>query len=77
MVNIEHDVHIGDFCHISTGTMVNGEALVEDDCFVGSRSVLYNCISVCKNVVIAAGSIVNKDVVKSGVYAGNPIRFIK
>ena len=77
MANIEHDVRIGDFCHISTGTMVNGEAVVGDDCFVGSRSVLYNCISLCKSVIIAAGSIVNKDVAKPGVYAGNPIEFIK
>lgn len=77
MVNIEHDAQIGDFCHISTGTMVNGETCVGEDCFVGSRSILYNCITVCHDVVIAAGSVVNRDISQSGIYAGNPIAFIK
>ena len=77
MANIEHDVRVGDFCHISTGTMVNGEAQVGSDCFVGSRSVLYNCISVCQEVVVAAGSVVSRDITHSGIYAGNPIKFIK
>ncbi len=77
MANIEHDAQIGDFCHISTGTMVNGETCVGEDCFVGSRSILYNCITVCRDVVIAAGSVVNRDISQSGIYAGNPIAFIK
>lgn len=77
MANIEHDVRVGDFCHISTGTMVNGEAQVGSDCFVGSRSVLYNCISVCQEVVVAAGSVVSRDITHSGIYAGNPLKFIK
>ena len=77
MANIEHDAQIGDFCHISTGTMVNGETRVGEDCFVGSRSILYNCITVCRDVVIAAGSVVNRDISQSGIYAGNPIAFIK
>lgn len=77
MANIEHDAQIGDFCHISTGTMINGEAHVGEDCFVGSRSILYNCVTVCSDVIIAAGSVVDKDIWQPGIYAGNPIKFIK
>lgn len=29
LANIEHDVIIGDYCHISTGAMVNGDCRVE------------------------------------------------
>ena len=77
MVNIEHDAQIGDFCHISTGTMVNGEARVGNDSFVGSGSTVYNCVSICHETVIAAASVVNRDITKPGIYVGNPVKFIK
>lgn len=34
-------------------------------------------ISICDNVVIGAGAVVTKDITVSGVYAGNPARFIR
>ena len=64
MVNIEHDAQIGDFCHISTGTMVNGETKIGHDTFVGSGSTLYNCIEIADNSIIPAGSVVRKSNVK-------------
>lgn len=77
MVNIEHDARIGDFCHISTGTMVNGEAVIGQDCFVGSGSTVYNGVSICDETIIAAASVVNRSLTHPGIYAGNPVKFIK
>lgn len=74
--NIEHDVKIGDFCHISTGSMINGEVQIGKGSFVGSQSVINQCVKVCDNAVIASGSVVHKDIVESGVYAGNPLKHI-
>jgi len=34
-------------------------------------------IEICDNVVIGAGAVVTKNITKSGVYAGNPAKFIK
>lgn len=34
-------------------------------------------VSVCDNVVVAAGSVVTKSITKSGVYGGVPAKFIK
>lgn len=70
--NIEHGVHIGQQCHISTGVMVNGDCQVGDNCFIGSQSVLANGVSVCKEVLVGAGSFVRKSIIKPGVYSGNP-----
>lgn len=34
-------------------------------------------IEICDNVVIGAGAVVTKNITQSGVYAGNPAKFIK
>jgi acetyltransferase-like isoleucine patch superfamily enzyme len=34
-------------------------------------------IEICNNVVIGAGAVVTKNITQSGVYAGNPAKFIK
>lgn len=34
-------------------------------------------ITICDNVVIGAGSVVTKDIIKEGVYVGNPAKKIK
>jgi acetyltransferase-like isoleucine patch superfamily enzyme len=34
-------------------------------------------INICNNVVIGAGSVVTKDIHKSGIYAGNPAKLIR
>lgn len=43
---------------------------------IGSNATILP-VSVCDDVVIGAGSVVTKNIVESGVYAGNPARKIK
>ena len=70
--NIEHDAQIGDQCHISTGTMVNGDCKVGDRCFIGSQSVLANGIEIGDDVIVGAASFVMQNIMKKGIYLGNP-----
>lgn len=70
--NIEHDAVIGDQCHISTGAMVNGDCKVGKMCFIGSQAVLANGISICDDVIVGAGSLIRKNILKPGIYSGNP-----
>jgi len=72
MANIEHDAAVGNYCHISTGAMINGECKIGDRIFVGSSSVISNGVSVESDCIIAAASFVRKNIVQSGLYAGNP-----
>lgn len=60
MANVEHDCQIGDFCHVSTGVMVNGEVFIGKDSFIGSNSVIHQCAAIEANTIIPAGSIVKK-----------------
>lgn len=70
--NIEHDANIGNYCHISTGTMVNGNCTVGEGVFLGSQSVMVNGIRITDGCVFAAGSMVRKNIVRKGIYSGNP-----
>lgn len=70
--NIEHDAQIGDQCHISTGTMVNGDCKVGDRCFIGSQSVLANGVEIGDDVIVGATSFVMQNIMKKGIYFGNP-----
>ena len=44
--------------------------------YVGSNSTILP-ISICDDVVIGAGSVVTKDIIQPGTYAGNPARKLK
>lgn len=70
--NVEHDAVIEDYCHISTGVMVNGGCRVGEATFLGSQSAMVNGTSITAGCVIAAGSMVRKNLTQKGVYSGNP-----
>jgi len=74
---IEHDVVVSDNSHISTGAKINGECFVGENCFIGSGTIINHCVKVNSNTIIGSGSVVRKDIVESGIYAGNPLRKIK
>lgn len=43
---------------------------------IGSNSTIMP-VNICDNVVIGAGSVVTKDINKSGIYAGNPAKKLR
>jgi acetyltransferase-like isoleucine patch superfamily enzyme len=50
---------------------------IEDDCWIAANSVILAGVTIGKGAVIAAGSIVTKDVSPYTVVGGNPARVIK
>ena len=75
--NIEHDAVIGDQCHISTGVMINGGAKIAEGTFIGSQSVVNQGVKIkWGGAIIASLSVVNKDILEKGIFAGNPIKKI-
>jgi sugar O-acyltransferase (sialic acid O-acetyltransferase NeuD family) len=75
--HIEHDVSVGDYCHISTGAILNGNCTIGDGVFIGSNAVIANGIEICSYTLVGAGSMVNRRLIESGIYFGNPARLIK
>jgi acetyltransferase-like isoleucine patch superfamily enzyme len=50
---------------------------IEDDCWIAANSIILAGVTVGKGSVVAAGSIVTKDVPPYSVVAGNPAQVIK
>lgn len=86
-------VEIGDDCFIGHGVMFindlfqNGgpakgdkalwrRTLIGNNVSIGSNATILP-VNICDNVVIGAGSLVSKDITKSGIYAGNPAKKIR
>jgi acetyltransferase-like isoleucine patch superfamily enzyme len=85
-------VTIGDECFISHGAMfINdrfdtggpaGKPHLWKATKIGNRvSIGTNAtimpVAICDRVVIGAGAVVTKDIVESGIYAGNPARLLR
>lgn len=86
-------VTIGDDCFISHGakfvndTFSNGgpaggnkslwkTTMIGNHVSIGTNATVLP-VRITDNVVIGAGSVVTKDITESGIYAGNPARFIR
>lgn len=86
-------VTIGNHCFIGHGVMFINDlfqagapaggdqskwlsTLIGNHVSIGSNATILP-VKICDNVVIGAGAVVTKDITRSGVYAGNPARFLR
>jgi UDP-3-O-[3-hydroxymyristoyl] glucosamine N-acyltransferase len=76
-VNIGHNVSIGKNCFISSGVTLAGSVIIEDDCWISPSVTIVNKVTVKRKSFISIGSLVNKDTIENGFYAGSPARKIK
>lgn len=51
--------------------------VIEDNVFIGARSIICKGVTIGARSIIAAGSVVVKDVPSDEVWGGNPAKFIK
>lgn len=50
---------------------------IGNDCWIGARAIILPGVCITNRVIIAAGSVVTKNISESGIYGGNPVRKIK
>ena len=43
---------------------------------IGSNATILP-VKICDNIVVGAGSVVTKDLIKKGIYAGNPAKLLR
>lgn len=74
---IEHDCLIGEFVHISPGTILCGGVEVGNDSHIGAGSIVIQNRKIGENTIIGAGSVVVKDIAPKSKAYGNPCRIVK
>jgi len=58
-------------------SLKKGEVIVENDCWIGRDATIMNGVRIGNGAVVAAGSVVTKNVPPYAVVGGNPARIIK
>ncbi len=61
----------------SSGRDTFKTAEFDDGCWIGHRAIILHGVKIGKGAVVAAGSVVTKDVAPEAIVGGNPARFIR
>ena len=56
---------------------LNSTVIIEDDVWVGYGAIILSGVKIGKGSIIAAGSVVTKDIEPYSIVGGNPANFIK
>jgi acetyltransferase-like isoleucine patch superfamily enzyme len=73
---LNHNFEKKDFLIKTQGISVK-PIKIEDDCWIGSDTIILPGVTIGKGSVIGAGSVVTKDVAPYSVVVGNPAKMVK
>ncbi len=87
------EIEIGNHVHITTGCVLlthymslddrgwitwnKGHIKIEDYAFIGTRTIVTKPVTIGHHSVVAAGSVVTKDIPPCEIWGGVPAKFIK
>tara|TARA_Y100000996_G_scaffold399476_1_gene368543 strand:- start:204 stop:836 length:633 start_codon:yes stop_codon:yes gene_type:complete len=75
--SIDHDCKIKRFSSLAPSVVIGGNVDIGLRVEIGIGTIIKNNIKIKNDSIIGASSYVNKDIVKSGIYYGNPAKFIR
>jgi acetyltransferase-like isoleucine patch superfamily enzyme len=62
---------------VETEAISKGKIVIEDDVWIGMGSMILSGVKIGKGAVVAAGSIVTKDIPPYAIVGGNPAKIIR
>lgn len=74
---VAHDTRVLKHCFLSPRVAVAGFVTIEEMCVIGINTTIIDNISVKSQSKIGGGTVVTKSIEKSGLYVGNPHRFVR
>ncbi len=72
-----HEIGSTDTPMIFQGDTPKKAVIIEDDVWIGARTIILPGITIYKGAVVAAGAVVTKDVPSYAIVGGNPARVLK
>lgn len=72
VVILDHDYH-----RLNSPTQVHKPVRIEDHVWIGCRAIILKGVRIGKGSVVAAGSVVTRDVPENTLVAGNPAKIVK
>lgn len=75
--SIAHDTKIGSHSFLSPKVAIAGFVNIEEQCIFGINSTIIDNIKIAKKTQLGGGTVVINHIEKSGLYVGNPARFIR
>jgi sugar O-acyltransferase (sialic acid O-acetyltransferase NeuD family) len=74
---VAHDTIVGKHCFLSPRVALAGFVQIEEQCNLGINATIINSISIVSKTQLGGGTVVTKNIEHSGLYVGNPQRFIR
>ena len=76
---IDSDSHSLDYLirKDSDNKIISKDIIIEDDVWIGTRSIILKGVTIGARSIIGAGSVVTKDIPTDCIAAGNPCRIIR
>lgn len=74
---IAHDSVVSDHSFLSPRVAIAGFCSIGECCIIGINSTIIDNIMITNNVCTGGGTVVTKSIETSGLYVGNPARFIR
>ena len=73
---IEHDCTIGQYAHISTGSILCGAVKIGNSTHIGANSVIRQHLEIGSNVLIGIGSVLMQNIPDNSIAYGNPCKVV-
>lgn len=74
---VAHDTQVGKHCFLSPRVALAGFITIGELCIIGINATIIDSVSIPSRTQIGGGTVVIDDIIKSGLYVGNPSRFIR